>query len=266
MTIKVSWGAQIGTILIYLVSPLLITLSGWRAVFIFSAVSGALMLVAWNRFAIDVPKSELSVPVKRGGGAKMLLSPVVFAIMLAIVLQGSLRDGIHTWTPTYISDIYGLENEISILTGVILPIFAILCFQATSFVYGKRIKNPVLCAGILFLGGLLSSVGLSLFTGKNAVLSLIFLALLSGFMHGVNLLLVCMVPAAFKKYGNVGAASGIINSCTYVGSAISTYGIAVLSEDLGWDLTILVWVGIALVGASICLICAKPWKKKFMEE
>ena len=196
----------------------------------------------------------------------MFLSPVVLAIMLAIVLQGSLRDGIQTWTPTYVSNIYGLTNEISILTGVVLPIFAVLCFEATSLVYGKLIKNPVFCAGILFAGGLLSAVGLSLSTGKNAVLSLIFLALLSGFMHGVNLLLVCMVPAAFKKYGNVGAASGIINSCTYVGSAVSTYGIALLSEDYGWDLTILVWVAIALVGTSICLICSRPWKKKFMDE
>jgi len=266
VSIKVSWGAQIGTILIYLVSPLFITLSGWRAVFVFSAVTGALMLLAWNKFAIDIPRSELKTTEKSSGGARMFLSPVVLAIMLAIVLQGSLRDGIQTWTPTYVSNIYGLTNEISILTGVVLPIFAVLCFEATSLVYGKLIKNPVFCAGILFAGGLLSSVGLSLSTGKNAVLSLIFLALLSGFMHGVNLLLVCMVPAAFKKYGNVGAASGIINSCTYVGSAVSTYGIALLSEDYGWDLTILVWVGIALVGTSICLICSRPWKKKFMKE
>ena len=266
VSIKVSWGAQIGTILIYLISPLFISLSGWRAVFVFSSVTGALMLLAWNKFAIDIPRSELKTTEKRRGGARMLLSPVVLAIMLAIVLQGSLRDGIQTWTPTYVSNIYGLTNEISILTGVILPIFAVLCFEATSLVYGKLIKNPVFCAGILFAGGLLSSVGLSLSTGKNAVLSLIFLALLSGFMHGVNLLLVCMVPAAFKKYGNVGAASGIINSCTYVGSAVSTYGIALLSEDYGWDLTILVWVAIALVGTSICLICSRPWKKKFMNE
>ena len=84
-------------------------------------------------------------------------------------------------------------------------------------------------------------------------------------MHGVNLMLICMLPPYFEKYGNISTISGVLNACTYVGSAASTYGIAVLSERVGWTQTIFLWFAVAVVGSTICLLCMKSWKKKFME-
>ena len=58
-------------------------------------------------------------------------------------------------------------------------------------------------------------------------------------------------------------ASGIINACTYVGSAISTYGIAVLSDKIGWNFTVLIWALIAMFGTLICVFSAKKFDKEF---
>lgn len=74
-----------------------------------------------------------------------------------------------------------------------------------------------------------------------------------------------MLPPFFAKYGNVSTASGVINSCTYIGSAISTYGIAVLTENLGWNFTIGMWSIIALMGTVICFMCINGWKKNYMQ-
>ncbi|MBR4933362.1 MAG: hypothetical protein IKZ03_02775 [Clostridia bacterium] len=81
-------------------------------------------------------------------------------------------------------------------------------------------------------------------------------------MHGVNMLLVCMLPAYFKRHGNVSTAAGVLNSFTYIGSAISTYGFASLSENLGWSFTIVMWVGVAALGCALCLL----WTKRFKNE
>ena len=54
-----------------------------------------------------------------------------------------------------------------------------------------------------------------------------------------------------------------------MGSAAFTYGVAVLSDALGWDATILIWLGIAAAGTAICLVCSRFWtgyQKKFQEE
>ena len=81
-------------------------------------------------------------------------------------------------------------------------------------------------------------------------------------MHGVNLMLVAMVPAFFKKHGNISTVSGIVNACTYVGSAVSTYGIALISESVGWNVTLAIWIGIAALGTIICFAVVRPWKQE----
>ena len=100
---------------------------------------------------------------------------------------------------------------------------------------------------------------LSFFAKNNAILSVLLSTILTGAMHGVNLMLICMLPEHFKKYGKVSLVSGILNSCTYVGSAVSTYGFAVFSEKFGWESTIFLWAVVALGGVIICLSLSKRW-------
>ncbi len=262
---KVSWGSNLGTVAVYLFSPLCISAFGWRFVFWLSAFCGCVMLFFWHRnsYEIGIVKREKTV-VQTTEKLPSLFSPMMLVVMLAIVLQGMLRDGITTWMPTYISETYQMSNIISILTGVILPIFSILTFQFASKLYIKKFTNPMVCAGVFFAGGTVFAILLYLLNGVGAAYSVVLSALLTGCMHAVNLILICMVPNFFEKSGKVSTVSGVLNSCTYIGSALSTYGIALLSERIGWQYTILVWFAIAFAGSLCCLLCAKPWKKKMM--
>lgn len=260
-SVLVSFGSSFGTIAIYLFAPLLIHLVSWRAVFVFSAICGALMAVICF---VRCPDIELTPPIKKkeentAGGS--FFTPVLIFIMIAIVLQGMLRDGVTTWMPSYISETFNLGNAVSILTGVVLPLFSIACFQITANVYAHYLKNELVCAGVIFGVGAVSAAVLTLCSGSSAILSVLLSALLTGAMHGVNLMLICMVPKHFKKYGKVSLISGILNSCTYVGSAISTYGMAVFSEHFGWHKTILLWAVIALAGTVVCISFARSFKR-----
>ncbi len=262
--VRVNWGASIGTILVYLLAPLLISLFSWRAMFVFSAICGIVMMFAWQKTCPTVSNDAVfAKPKATSGGISGLFSPLLLIIMLSIVLMGMLRDGVTTWMPTYISETCNLGNKISILTGVILPIFTIISTNVSERLYTKKFSNPVLCSGVIFGIGSVASLVLYFLSGKNiAVLSVLFTALLTGSMHGVNLILIGMIPPYFSKSGNVSTASGILNSCVYIGSAISTYGIAVLSENMGWEKTLLVWFVIAALGTVICFACTKPWNKQ----
>ncbi len=71
--------------------------------------------------------------------------------MLAVVMQGFLRDGIATWMQAYLSDVFSLSNEISILTTVILPIFSIFSAYVILAVRNKLCCNELKLAGMTFL-------------------------------------------------------------------------------------------------------------------
>lgn len=261
VTTQVSWGSSLGAIFVYLVSPLLISLWGWKSVFIFSAVCGMCVFFIWNKYSYEIDLSDIESKSKTNNktGLRIFFTPIFIGIILAIILQGMLRDGVTTWMPSYIADTYNLSNTISILTGVILPVFGLACISAASVLYRKLFKNPLVCAGVFFAVGAVSSLLLRIFTGSNAAFSVLFSALLTGCMHGVNLILICMIPPFYKKYGIVSTVSGVLNACTYIGSAVSTYGIAVISENFGWNYTLLIWFLIAALGTFISFICVKPW-------
>lgn len=263
-SVKVSYGSSLGTIVVFLLSPLLISLWGWKSVFFVSAAFGVVMLVIWQllcpeiNFSPEIPQKNTSAPI---GNFKIDILFVL--IMIGIVLQGALRDGVTTWTPTYIDDMFNLGSALAILTSVVLPIFSMFCHGMGGWLYYKVFKSPVLSAGVIFGAGTLAATALYLIGAKSAVISIICLALLVGAMHGVNLMLICMVPAFYKNTGKISLVSGLLNACTYVGSAISTYGIALLTDNAGWSITVGVWAIIALVGTAVCLVAIPLWNKKF---
>ena len=264
-TVIVSWGSSVGSILVYLIAPVLVALSGWQTMFWFSSLCGLLILPIWLKRCPQLPEEA---PRKRsdGGGesvGRLIASPLMICVLLCIVLQGTLRDGITTWMPTYVSETYDLGSSISILTGVLLPVFSLISIAVVRWFFEKKLRHPMLCTLLLFLVGAVSAGALYWLTGKNGPVSIFFMTLLTGCMHGINLLLISFLPSYFKSTGRVSLISGILNSCTYVGSALSTYGIAVLTEAVGWKPTILVWLGIVVLGAVLCFINVPAWNRKF---
>ena len=270
--VKVSWGSSMGTIAVYLLAPVIIKFLSVKLVFIVSGALAVCMAFIWKLvyekykpFSADAIVSngtktdeKGNVPTAKFNGFVVTL---LVSVMFAIVLQGALRDGVTNWTPSYISDMFKLDSSVSILTGVVLPVFSILSFSVTSFINRKIIKNEIVCAGAVFAIGAISATLLVLLGDRNVILSLLLLALLVGCMHGVNLILVCMVPAKFTKFGKVSFISGLINSSTYLGAAISTYGIAIFTDEFGWTKTIILWSVVAYVGALVCILLGRKWNK-----
>ena len=245
-SVRVSWGSSIGTILLYLCAPLILAVLPWKWVFWICAAVGVVMLLVWHKSAPDVPPAvkEISSTGEKQSVSRVF-SPLLIAVMAAIALEGMLRDGVTTWMPSYILETYHLSNGTSILSGVLLPLFGIGSFQVASRMYGGKLKSPVTCAAIIFAVGACAALGIFLLNGTSAIGSILLSALLTGCMHGVSLILICMIPPFFKSQGSVSTVSGILNASTYIGSAISTYGIARLSGSVGWHGTVFVWFLIA---------------------
>ena len=278
-TVLVSYGSSSGNIAVYLIAPVFVSLSsGWRTIFFFSAICSFALIFIWN-IAMNrlekagVPQPELNHGKKdpiqsKPSGTRAVIRSLGISlpiIMLAIIIQGMIRDGVTSWMPTFIGETYNLGTSISILSGVILPIFSIISFEVTSFIQKKWFQNELLCAGIIAVTATVCSLLLSVLMGLNAVVAILLSALIVACMHGMNLILICMLPASFGRFGNVSMVSGLLNFCTYIGSAISTYGMGKISDLYGWDAVIVSWVIIAAIAAVSCFVCVGKWKK-FKEE
>jgi OPA family glycerol-3-phosphate transporter-like MFS transporter len=87
------------------------------------------------------------------------------------------------------------------------------------------------------------------------------MSLITAAMHGINLLLISRVPIYYARFGKISTVSGVLNAFTYIGSAASTYGFAVLSEKHGWYFTVGSWAVITFLGTVFCLVNVRRWKR-----
>lgn len=267
--IAVSTASAIATIVVYLLVPACIWISGWQLAFFIPGVFGIAITLVWLVGTRSYSEGDRTGFLRRAATALNAQAPGLWTLirrssllplMVVIILQGTLRDGIATWMPTYINDRYQLGTSLSILASAILPLFHIISVTAVSAIQ-KRISNEVAVAAIMFATGAAAAIGLRLFFFSSPVFSVSCMALVTGSMHGVNTMLISRVPRHFSPYGRVATISGLLNTFTYVGSALSSYGIAEVSDRWGWFFTVALWAGIALAGTLICALCIRRWNR-----
>lgn len=269
--VRVSWGSSFATIFLYLGCPILLNYLNWRPIIFICAVGGTLILTLWITFYKKLFSAEYRVGESKKDDKKeadlplpkFVFLPIVL-IMLGIICQGVLRDGVTNWMPSYLLETFGLSEEQSIVSTVILAVFSIVSFGVFSFINDKIFKDEVLSASAIFVMSAVCSgvlyVANTAFSASVPV-SMILMALIVAFMHGINIMLIGHVPKRFVKHGKVATFSGVLNSCTYIGASLSTYAFASIAETKGWNATILTWIFVSAVGTVFCFLALPMWRK-----
>lgn len=263
--------ANCGTIVVYALMSLFAKFFSWRTYFITASVFGVFASVVSyiglgkakkieREVVASVKKADESTGTVHMSLGRLVLVSALPLIMLAIVMQGMLRDGVVTWMPSLIADTANMGSAASILSTAILPLFGVLCINLAAEIQ-KRVPNDLLSSGALFIAAAVCSAVILPLLGNCTIAVIFLMAVITGCAHAINFLLICHVPSYFAKYNKVSTVSGLINSCTYVGSALSTYGIALLSERFGWYFTVGVWCAVAAAGALLCAAAMPGWKR-----
>lgn len=264
----------VATLLSYLAGAGLIGLAGWRSVFIACGVFLLLTALLWavwfpvlDRYR-EEPESSESVNHPKSGSdliAKTAFPVVAVAFFcLALVNQGALRDGLTTWVPPYLTDTFALGSSMAILTTSVLPVVNLLGVYVSNLVYRKLKSEGATCVG-LFVAASFCALGL-LLTGRSSLpLSLLFFSLVTACMMGINTMLIGFMPTYFARMRKVSLVSGLANSMVYVGSSISSFGIGVLADLMGWQAVLAGLVILAAGGAVFSGLAAPGWKR-FVDE
>lgn len=277
--LAVTSAAHVATVLLYVFVPICLSFMSWHTVFISaSVIAFASMVIFAVAMRFILPESAepqtYARPTKdksaaEQGSSRSIISVLkesgIFTVFVCIVVLGFLRDGIESWLPMLYSEAFGRDVSESTLVSMILPIFSILSILAVTLLHKKGVlRNEVSGTALLFGLALVCAVPLAFFVGIEgsffSVVSLFLTALICGAMHGVNFLLISCLPGRFARFGRAATVSGVCNSCVYVGAAISTYGIALISEAMGWSLTIASWCVILIIGIAFSALSYKKYK------
>lgn len=261
---KVIQASQVATLSIYILSPLAIRLAGWRSVFLVAGGIGALAVVLWYSGTAGITQSGMTkaeeTAVERAPVGRLISAAGLVPMMIAIVLMGMLRDGLQTWMPTYVCEVFGLSSETSIFISGLLPVLSMAAIVASTTLFHRN-NDEAVSGSILYGVSFVAAAMMALVFPGPAALGVLLFALLAGSMHGVNQMIICFTPTRFEHHGRVSTFSGLLNCFVYVGAATSTYGFAGFAEAFGWRSTMFLWMGIALLGTVFCLMCIPRWRQ-----
>ena len=278
--LAVTSAAHVATVLLYVFVPICLSFMSWHTVFV---CAGSLAFLSMAVFAIAMrfilPESAEPVSYAKksdkaegqGNILAILRESGIFTVFVCIVVIGFLRDGIESWLPMLYSEAFGKDVSESTLVSMILPVFSIVSIALVTPLHKKgMLKNEVKGTALLFALALVAAIPLTFFVSMDgaffSVAALLLTALICGAMHGANFLLISCLPGRFARFGRAATVSGVCNSCVYIGAAISTYGIALISEMMGWSLTIASWCAILVVGIAFAAISYKRYKKMVDEQ
>jgi MFS transporter, OPA family, glycerol-3-phosphate transporter len=271
--VSLNSSVPIGTMAAYGLTALVIWLSGWRTMFVLAGAALIGTSLFWitgmkrvERYAAESGKMEEMPSGETGGSAKaavnwksLLIQSGFLFLMMALFVQGALKDGVTTWVPTYISETYGLSAILAITSTMVIPVFNLLGVYLASFANIHWFRNEVRTAGAFFVVSAAAILVLRLSSGRSMAVSFLMLALATTAMMAVNTMLIAVLPSYFGVIGRASSVSGLLNSSVYAGGAVSTYGIGALSVALGWNATIVIWFLMAAVSAVICFLTVQKW-------
>ena len=283
--LAVTSAAHVATVLLYVFVPICLSFMSWRAVFITASslafLSMAIFAVAMRLILPETSEREAKgeAPAQKTeqgteperGILSILKESGIFTVFVCIVVIGFLRDGIESWLPMLYSEAFSRDVSESTLVSMILPIFSIISIAVVTALHRRGVfRNEVSGTAILFGLALVLAIPLAFLVSMDgtffSLLALLFTAFICGAMHGANFLLISCLPGRFAKFGRAATVSGVCNSCVYIGAAISTYGIALISEAMGWSLTIATWCGILVLGIAFAALSHKKYTAMLKNE
>ncbi len=261
----VTISASVGTVFIYLLVPVCIQAADWRAAFLLPGIMGTASAFLWLTFCREESSHDIRKQRKipRRDPVKMtslLFRAALLPILAAIVLQGSLRDGITTWMPVYITETFGMPSSAAILLTAVLPAVSIPGISLASWIFHRK-KNELTISASFFAAGAAASLLLCGVFRSGPAVSAVLMTLTTGCMYGVNFLLISQAPVRFARFGKVSTVSGLLNAATYVGSACSAWLFGYLAEKSGWGTVMAFWAAAASCGGMICFLFRKKWVK-----
>lgn len=267
--VVMSTTVAIGTFIAYGLSSLCVYLGSWRAVFFASAGLVAIAAVIWfiyigkfEKTAEKIVAEETSDPIHNNGKLNLKIGIVLCFAMIAIMglANGFLKDGVTTWVPNILYEVFFVEKHYSILLTLLLPLISILGAVICQFM-NKFLKSQVLICALMYV---VSGFALLLiyFVNGSLALTLIAFMTVATAMAGANNVLTSALPLELRSIASSGKTAGLINTFCCLGSTVATYSLGYLADGSGWDTVILTLSLCGIATGIIGLFGAVLWKKQ----
>ena len=185
---------------------------------------------------------------------------ILFAILaLFAVINNFVKDGLTTWTPKILADLYHTPEWLSILLTLLLAVMAIGGAMVAMKTQKRTHDFVGTCTVFYAVSAILIGAVILLLGTPLIPVTIASFAIVSCLMAGVNNVITSMMPLRLKDRINSGRMAGLLNGFCYLGSTVTSYGLGAIADNLGWSAVFYVLLGAAgcaaVTGILYLILC-----------
>ncbi|MBQ8529018.1 MAG: MFS transporter [Clostridia bacterium] len=244
-TVAMGTTVAIGTFSVYGISSAVAASLSYRTVFLIAATLIFAVAIFWfisyNIFTKPLLASKAELTLKDDGNTKTAASggvaavlPFLAVIAILAVSDNLIKDGLTSWTPDILAEIYDTPPWLSILLTLLLPALGILGSVVAVKLVGALGDYVLSCTVLFGTSSLLIGVVLAFISTPYMAVTVASFALVSCLMAGVNNIITSMIPLGMSDKVTPGKLAGILNGFCYLGSTVSAYGLGAIADAFRW--------------------------------
>lgn len=255
----------VGTFFVYGTSAAFAIFTSFKAAFYTAAVVLIGVAVVWILLIsrlMDAQQKEDEVAENTeiapaaadvGKGGKSVIYFTVCVLAFCGIVTNLIKDGLGTWVPSILKESYGLDDSLSIILTLALPIVAIFGNAFAVTVHKKMGDFVYQCALMFTLSGAFIAVVIASISLDGWWLLLVCFTIVTLLVSSCNSLITSIFPLFMRGKLNSGLIAGVLNGFCYLGSTLSTYGLAIIADQSGWTAVFwtLFWCCVAVAAASV---------------
>ncbi len=235
----------------------------WKLAFIIPALVCALFAILWWMVfpkSTEDPALNLTLEdhsQEKGGFLEIFLKTRLYLIIIAVMVQGMVKDGLTLWLPTLVQAKFPEEPAITIVNWLsLIPFINTMGILCIAIILQKKTIAYRVTSSLLFLGAaatLLTLIAINLSIGPT----LILLSLLSFSIAFINSILLGLVPMQYKKWRRVSTVAGLLDFVAYFAAGVFSVMSGFLFQGSGTWNVILLFLFISMMVGTVAMALTK---------
>lgn len=262
---------QIGNVISWALSGLVVGLLGWRWAFWVPAVIVVLVLIHWlwrvRERAEDMGFEPVEDARKPDGIWDTIRSVAsnkyIWIVALGLFGLNIVRYGFLDWAPTYFFEVQEAHISVAAYKSIIFPLVGSLGALAAGFASDKFFQSRRAPIAVVML--LLLSIAVWFFPQipvSSWLLSLVVLGIIGFMTYGPHVLMVAALPMDLGTKEMASSATGFIDGWGYIGAALTGVGTGYLLDNFGWNYAFYFWLSGAILAA---ILMAGLWNHRVLK-
>lgn len=247
----------------------------WEFCFLMPAAFLAMLALVWfvltrkisaktlAREVIQPVEEEAKEETKSSGHGLLYYMAVSggFVMMPAIAAFYVVKESITVWSPTLLTEIFSADPSFTVALSTVISLASIFGAMLAQLVFTHWLHDEM--KSIAFFN---FSVGIGLIlvltVGMKSIWAmLILLSLILVLLTSVNTLFMGIIPLRFGRFGVVSTVTGLLNCIGAGGCAAASYVTGLVAEIGGWNNTVLLWLGLTVIGLLAELLLIPRWMR-----